>query len=64
MLLPSVTQGVTELTFTPLIEKVWLMEEPFPLMATKTIVWGEDVLVFLKALTETPEDGTSVAPMR
>jgi hypothetical protein len=41
-----------------------LTAELFELMATKTMVWGEEVLVFLKALTDTPEEGTSVAPMR
>lgn len=64
LVLPLVTQGVTEVTLTPLIVKVWLTEELFPLMATNTMVWGEEVLVFLKALTDTPEEGTSVAPIR
>ena len=64
MVLPFVTQGVTEVTLAPLIVKVWLTAELFELMATKTMVWGVEVLVFLKALTDTPEEGTSVAPMR
>jgi hypothetical protein len=59
-----VTQGVTEVTLTPLTVKVWLTDELLLLMATNTMVAGEEVLVFLKALTDTPDDGTSVAPMR
>ena len=64
LLLPSVTQGMTEVTLTPLRLKVWLVVEPLLLMATKTMVWGEEVLVFLKALTATPDVGAAVAPMR
>jgi hypothetical protein len=33
-------------------------------MATMTTVAGEELLVFLKAVTETPAVGTVVAPMR
>jgi len=64
LLLLSVTQGVTELTLTPLMLKVWLVVELLLLMATKTMVWGEEVLVFLNALTLTPDVGPAVAPMR
>ena len=63
MLLASVTQGVTEDTFTPLKEKVWDVVELLLLMATITTVEGAEEL-FLKADSETPEEGASVAPMR
>jgi hypothetical protein len=64
-LLPaSVTQGVTEVTFTPLKLKAWLVVELLPLMATMTTVAGEEVESLLKAATETPAEGEAVAPMR
>ena len=63
LLLASVTQGVTEVTFTPLKEKVWEVVEPLVLMATITTVEGAEEL-FLKADRATPEVGAVVAPMR
>jgi len=63
-LLPSVTQGTTEVAVRPFKLKVWLTAALFPLMATTTKVVGEELLVFLNAVTDTPPVGTAVAPMR
>jgi hypothetical protein len=63
-LLLSVTQGVTEVTLTPLKLKAWLVVPLLALIATMTTVCGEEVLVFLKADTDIPEVGEVVAPMR
>ena len=57
------TQGVTEVTVAPLIVKVWEVVELLVLMATITMVVGLEEL-FLKAETETPAEGDSVAPIR
>jgi hypothetical protein len=63
LLLGSVTQGVTEVTVIPLKVMGWDTVEVLTFMATTTTVVGlEDA--FSKAETETPVDGTSVAPMR
>ena len=64
LLLLSVTQGTTEVTLTPVKLKVWLVVELLPLMATTTTVAGEEVESLLKEVTETPEEGEAVAPMR
>jgi len=63
-LLPSVTQGTTEVTLSPLRLKAWFVAALLALMATMTMVVGEELLVFLKAVTETPPVGTAVAPIR
>jgi hypothetical protein len=47
LLFPSVTQGTTDVTLRPVKLKVWLVAELLPLMATMTMVAGEEVLVFL-----------------
>jgi hypothetical protein len=64
LLLESVIHGVTEVTLRPFRLKVWLVAELLLFMATKTILDGEVVLVSLNALTEIPDVGDSVAPMR
>ena len=43
----SVNHGTTEVTLSPLRLKVWLVVELLPLMATMTMVVGEELLVFL-----------------
>lgn len=47
LLLLSVTQGTTEVTLRPVRLKVWLVVELLPLIATMTMVVGEELLVFL-----------------
>jgi len=47
----SVRHGVTDVTLTPFNAKVWLVAEVLLLIAMKTIFDGDDVFVFLNALT-------------
>ena len=60
----SVIQTVTEEVETPFKVKVWLVPVAFPLMATMTKFKGDGLLLFLKAVTLIPAEGTAVAPMR
>jgi hypothetical protein len=64
LLLGSVTQGTTEVVVRPFSEKVWLTVELLPLMATITNVVGDELELFLYAVTVTPAEGTAVAPIR
>jgi hypothetical protein len=47
LVLLLVSQGTAEVVVSPLKLKVWLTAEPDPLMATITMVVGEELLVFL-----------------
>jgi hypothetical protein len=64
LLLASVIQGVTWVTVVAVVKvNVWLTVLELLLMATITSVVGA-VVLFSKADRDTPDEGTTVAPMR